>query len=234
MSEQNETQETEKQATPEAQKESSGKSVKLGSVFAFKMGMTSVYDDNGEVVPVTVLKYEPWFVSQLKTKEKDGYEAVQVACRAKKAKRASKAEVNRFKAAGFENGAQLVREVRQNLPDGVMVGQRVELESLAKGDNVRLTGTSKGHGFAGVMKRWDFAGGPASHGSGFHRKPGSIGNRTWPGRVIPGKRMAGRWGNDTVTLKSVTVVDVLPDENIVLVRGPVPGSRNSLVQLMKV
>lgn len=236
MSEQNETQDV--QSTQEEQTQSSennSSTLKLDGVFAFKVGMTSVYDDNGEIVPVTVLKYEPWFVSQIKTKDKDGYEAIQLACRPKKAKRASKSEEAKFKTAGFETGAKLVREFRlPSLPDGVMVGQRVEVDSIAKGDNVRLTGVSKGHGFSGVMKRWDFAGGPASHGSGFHRKPGSIGNRTWPGRVIPGKKMAGRWGNDTVTLKSIQVVDVLADENIVLVKGPVPGSRNSLVQLMKV
>lgn len=240
MSEQNETQDV--QSTEEGQTQQETKSagnnsstVKLNGVFAFKVGMTSVYDDNGEVVPVTVLKYEPLFISQLKTKDKDGYEAIQLACRPKKAKRASQSEEKKFKAAGFETGAQVVRELRlASLPEGVMVGQRVELESLAKGDQVRLTGVSKGHGFSGVVRRWDFAGGPATHGSGFHRKPGSIGNRTWPGRVIPGKKMPGRWGNDTVTLKSVQVVDVLADENIVLVKGSVPGSRNSLVQLMKV
>jgi large subunit ribosomal protein L3 len=226
MSEQNETQQNE---SPQG----SSKTVKLDGLFAFKMGMTSIYDENGEAVPVTVLKYEPLFVSQLKTKEKDGYDAVQVACKPKKASRANKSATAKFKAAGFENGAQYVKELRLAPPEGLMIGQRVELGSLAKGDQVRLTGISKGHGFSGVVKRWDFAGGPASHGSGFHRKPGSVGNRTWPGRVIPGKRMAGRWGNDQVTVKNVKVVDVLAEENIVLVKGPVPGARNSLVQLMK-
>ncbi len=231
MSEQNETpQEAQAENT---QTTGSSKTVKLNGLFAFKVGMTSIYDENGEAIPVTVLKYEPWFVSQVKTKESDGYEAVQLACRAKKASRANASEVKRLKTAGFENGAQFVRELRQAIPEGIMVGQRVDIGTIAKGDEVRLSGVSKGHGFSGVMKRWDFAGGPATHGSGFHRKPGSVGNRTWPGRVIPGKRMAGRWGNDLTTIKAAKIIDVLADDNIVLVKGPVPGARNSLVQLIK-
>lgn len=210
------------------------KTVKLDGLFAFKVGMTTVFDEGGEAVPVTVLRYEPWYVSQLKSKDKDGYEAIQLACLPKKASRATKAETARLKPAGFENGARYVRELKLAAPEGIAVGQRLELDSLAKGDDVSVTGVSKGHGFMGAVRRWSFAGGPASHGSGFHRKPGSVGNRTWPGRVMPGKRMAGRWGNDTVTIKSTKVIGILPEENVVLVKGPVPGARNSLVQLMKV
>lgn len=208
--------------------------VKLDGLFVTKLGMSSVYNENGELVPVTVMKFESWVVSNVKTKERDGYEAVQLAARPRKAKNSNKAEVKRLKAAGFENGAQLVREVRQGLPEGVTVGQRVALESLAKGDFVKVTSRSKGHGYAGVMKRWNFAGGPAAHGSKFHRKPGSIGNRTWPGRVMPGRRMAGHYGNETVTVPRVAVVDVIPEENVVLLKGPVPGGPNTLVKLMKV
>jgi large subunit ribosomal protein L3 len=99
---------------------------------------------------------------------------------------------------------------------------------------VKVTGLSRGRGFQGPVRRWNFNGGPASHGSGFHRKPGSVGNRTWPGRVMPGKRMAGQWGNETTTVRNMKIVDVIPEENVVLIRGPVPGARNSLIRLTKV
>lgn len=208
--------------------------LKLNGVFAYKLGMSTVYDENAVAVPVTVLKYEPWFVSQIKTEEKDGYTAVQIASGIKKAKNSNKAEQGHFKKAGFENGAKDVREIRQDIPAGVELGQKVSIESLTPGDMVQLTSKSKGRGFAGVMKRWDFGGGPASHGSGFKRRPGSIGNRTWPGRVIKGKRMAGHYGDENITVKNIKVIDVLTEENVILVKGPVPGGRNNLVKLMKV
>lgn len=213
-------------------KASSGE-VKLTGLFAFKEGMTTVYNDQGEAVPVTVLRYEPWFVSQIKTEQTDGYSALQIACKPKKAKNASAAEKKKFAAAGFENGAQFVREIRQEVPAEAALGARVSIESLTKGESVKITGRSKGHGFAGSQKRWNFAGGPASHGSKFHRRPGSSGNRTWPGRVMPGKKFPGHWGDETVTVKNVVVVDVLPQEGVVLVKGPVPGARNSLVKLVR-
>ena len=207
--------------------------VSLDGCYAFKVGMSSVYNDNGEVIPVTVLKYEPWVVSQLKTTENDGYEAVQIACRPKKARRSGAAEKGHLSGAGFENGAQFVREIRQSIPEGVSVGQKVSIGTFTKGDKVLLTAKSKGRGFAGGMKRWDFAGGPATHGSGFHRRPGSIGNRTWPGRVLPGKKMAGHFGDEAITMKHVEIVDVLADENVLLVKGGVPGARNTLVKMIK-
>lgn len=210
------------------------KSVQLNGLFAFKVGMSTIFDDKGEAIPVTVLKYEQWVVSAILTQKNNGYEAVQMACRPRKATQALKAQAQQLKGAGYENGAKLVREIRQTLPEGVEVGQAIDLESIKKGDSVKVTGTSKGRGFSGVVRRWNFAGGPATHGSGFHRKPGSVGNRTWPGRVIAGKRMAGHYGAETVTTLNLEIVDVLPEENVLLVKGAVPGHRNSLVQLMKV
>lgn len=207
--------------------------VKLNGLYAFKVGMSSIYNEQGEIVPVTVLKYENWYVSQVKTGEKDGYEAIQIACRGKKAKNALKSEKARLKAAGFENGAQFVREIRQSLPDGVTVGQIVDIQSLNIGDTVKLTATSKGRGFAGTVKRWNFGGGPASHGHGIERRPGSIGNRTWPGRVMAGRKMTGHFGDETVSVKNVKIVGVFPEENAILVKGPVPGARNGLVRLLK-
>jgi large subunit ribosomal protein L3 len=207
--------------------------VKLSGLFAFKDGMTTLYTEQGEAIPVTILRYEPWVVSQRKTKESDGYDAVQIACRPRKAKNALSSERGHLKAAGFENGAQMVREIRQALSEDVVVGAQVAISSMSVGDSVKITSTSKGKGFAGSVKRWGFAGGPASHGSKFHRRPGSSGNRTWPGRVMPGKKFPGHMGDDTVSVKNVQVVSVLPEEGVVIVKGPVPGARNSLVRLMK-
>ncbi len=229
------TENTETQEEAVEAKASPGSSeVKLNGLFAFKMGMSSVYNDKGEAVPVTVLKYEPWFVSQVKTEEGDGYSAVQLACRPRRASRTKAAEKGHLKGSGFENGAAFIREMRQSLPDGVQKGQALALDSLAKGDVVKLSASSKGRGFAGSVKRWNFGGGPASHGSKFHRQPGSVGNRTWPGRVMPGKKFPGQFGNEIVSVRNVQIVDVLPEEKVVLVKGPVPGGRNTLVQLMKV
>lgn len=152
----------------------------------------------------------------------------------KKSKNASTAESNRLKAAGFESGAQYVKELRPDeLPDGLKLGDALSIDTLAKGDVVKVTSTSKGRGFQGSVRRWNFAGGPATHGSKFHRRPGSSGNRTWPGRVMPGKKFPGHWGDETITVKNVVVVDVIASEGVVLVKGPVPGSKNTLVKLVK-
>ncbi len=207
--------------------------LKLDGLFAFKEGMATVYNEQGEAIPVTVLRYEPWVVAQVKTKQNDGYEAIQLACRPKKSKNTTQAEKGHLKNAGFENGAQYVKELRQSLPEGASVGSAVSIESLAKGDIVKMTSKSKGHGFAGSVKRWNFAGGPASHGSKFHRRPGSSGNRTWPGRVMPGKKFPGHYGDETITVRNVEVVDVIPAENVLMVKGPVPGARNTLVKLVR-
>jgi large subunit ribosomal protein L3 len=227
MSEANENQQ------PEEAKASGA--VLLDGIYAFKIGMSAVFSPEGERIPVTVLKYEPMVVAQVKTTATDGYEAVQVAFRPDRASQTNGANKARLSKAGFENGAKFVREVRvEKLPEGVAVGQKVGIDSLKKGDVVKVTGLSRGRGFQGVVRRWNFHGGPASHGSGFHRKPGSVGNRTWPGRVMPGKRMAGQWGNETATIANLKIVDVIPEENVVLIRGSVPGSRNSLIRLTKV
>jgi large subunit ribosomal protein L3 len=218
----------------EAPAEEQSNSVKLDGLYAFKVGMSSVFDENGASVPVTVLQYKPWVVSQVKTKDKDGYEAVQLACDPKKPARTSAAQKGHLKNTSFEHGAKFIREMRQALPEGIVVGQKVEIGSLAKGDTVKMTAKSKGRGFSSVIKRWDFGGGRASHGGkATHRAPGSIGNCTFPGRVMKGRKMGGQFGNETTTVKNVKIVDVIPDENVVLVKGPVPGSRNSLVRLMK-
>jgi len=207
--------------------------VQLPGLFAFKVGMTQVVDDKGEMVPCTVLQYEPWVVSQVKTKDANGYEAVQISCRPRKDKRSSKAQKMHLKKSGMKTGAYFVREVRGVLPEGVAPGSEVAIDSVKKGDWVKATSTSKGKGFAGSVKRWNAGGGPAAHGSTFHRQPGSSGNRTWPGRIMKGKHFPGHLGDETTTITGLRIVDVYSDDNLILVSGAVPGGRNALVRLMK-
>jgi len=207
--------------------------LKLNGIFAFKEGMATIYNDKGEAVPVTVLRYENWKVSQIKTSEKDGYEAVQIASVPKKSKNSLKSEIGHLKDAGFETGARYVKEIRQEIPAGLKLGDLISIDSLAKGDLVKITSRSKGKGFQGSVRRWGFAGGPATHGSKFHRRPGSSGNRTWPGRVMPGKKFPGHLGDENVTVRNVEVVEINSNEGVVFVKGPVPGSKNTLVKLVK-
>jgi large subunit ribosomal protein L3 len=232
MSEVNETNQPEQ---TEAAAPVAAGGVQLSGIFAFKVGMSAVFSEEGERIPVTVLKYEPMVVSQVKTEATDGYSAVQVAFKADRASRVTGANKTHLAKTSFENGAKFIREVRsEKMPEGVTIGAKVDIGTLKKGDLVKATGWSRGRGFQGPVRRWGFNGGPATHGSGFHRKPGSVGNRTWPGRVMPGKRMAGQWGNECSTIQNLRIVDVIPEENVVLVRGSVPGARNSLIRLTKV
>ncbi len=212
----------------------SAEGVKLNGLFAFKEGMATVYNEKGESVPVTVLRFENWKVSQIKTTDKDGYSAVQIAAVPKKAKNSSTAEKNHLSAAGFETGAQYIKELRQDeLPSDLKLGDSISIDTLVKGDVVKITSKSKGHGFQGSIRRWNFAGGPATHGSKFHRRPGSSGNRTWPGRVMPGKKFPGHWGDENITVRNVEVIEVNAADGVLLVKGPVPGSKNTLVRLVK-
>jgi large subunit ribosomal protein L3 len=172
-------------------------------------------------------------VTQIKTPDKDKYSAVQIALLDKKEKALTKAERGHLKAVGATKAARFTKEVRQELPEGVTLGQEVDVSTFEKGQKLKITAKSKGRGFAGTMKRYNFGGGPASHGSTFHRQPGSIGNCTFPGRVMPGRKMPGHFGDKNVTVKNVEIIDVQADEGLVLVKGPVPGARNGLVRMQK-
>jgi large subunit ribosomal protein L3 len=241
MSEENKPEEVveeQTQASAENKEESTqeatpSKTVVLNGMYGFKVGMATVYNDKGNQIPVTVLKVKPWTVTQIKNKEKDNYSAIQISLLEKAEKRMSKAEKGHLKAVGGKNGARYTKEIRQELPEGVSLGQEVDVTSFEKGQKVKLTAKSKGRGFAGTMKRYNFGGGPASHGSTFHRQPGSIGNCTFPGRVMPGRKMPGHMGDEKVTIKNVEIVDVQAEEGLLLVKGPVPGARNGLVRLQK-
>lgn len=205
--------------------------VELSTLFAFKLGMGHIYDENNKFIPVTALKYKPLTITQIKTTKKDGYEALQVAIESKKS--CSKSVQGHLEQAGIKKSASLIKEVRQSLPKGVALGQTVSIESLKVGDKVVISGVSKGHGFAGVMKRWGFGGGGASHGTEKHRTTGSIANTATQGRVFPGKKLPGHYGCDRTTIKNLKVMKVVPSENMIFVAGSVPGAISSLIEVRK-
>ena len=196
-----------------------------------KIGMTRVYTDMGAVVPVTVIEAGPCKVLQVKSEAKDGYNAIQIGFGAKKASRVKKPLAGHFAKADSE-GYYNIREFRIQNPEEYQIGQDISLDEIFKtGDIIDVQGTSKGKGFQGVMKRHGFRGGPGGHGSKFHRRPGSIGMSASPGRVVKGKKLPGRMGTDTVLKKNVLVIDVRGDDNLILVKGPVPGAKQGLLKL---
>lgn len=202
----------------------------MTGIIGKKLGMTQVNAEGGKLVPVTVIEAGPCTVVQVKTPEKDGYAAVQVGfAEATKTKNVTKPVLGVFKKAGTP-AFTVLKEFKM---EGLAVGEKVLADRFAKGDVVKVAGVSKGKGFQGVMKRHRFKGGPSGHGSMFNRAPGSIGASSYPSRVWRGQRMAGHMGQDRVTLKSVTVVDVMPEQNIILVRGAVPGGKNTIVEIWK-
>lgn len=208
-------------------------SLSLTSVFAFKAGMSSYIDEKGDMHAVTLLKMEPTVVSQVKTSEKDGYAALQVAFKPKKAKRTAQSEAAHLKTAGFEAGAKFVRELRHIDMENAAVGKKLSLEAFAAGDKLKVTGTTIGKGFQGSIKRWGSSRGPMTHGSHYHRRPGSAGANTKPGRIMPGKKFPGHMGDRTKTVTS-SIIDILKDENMLVVKGAIPGARNQLVKVTKV
>jgi large subunit ribosomal protein L3 len=196
-----------------------------------KIGMTRVYSEQGQAIPVTVIEAGPCVVLQKKTETRDGYSAIQVGFDPKKESRINKPQTGHFKASG-KGGFYHIKEFRVVDPDAYELGQEIQLAELIKiGDEVHISGKSKGRGFQGVIKRYGFKGGRKTHGSMFHRRPGSIGCSATPSRVVKGKKMPGRMGNDLLTKKNLTVVDVRADENILLVKGSVPGAKQGLLQI---
>ncbi len=193
-----------------------------------KIGMTQVFDDENRLIPVTVIEAGPCPVTQVKTSDKDGYSAVQIGYRPQKQQRLSKAARGHFKKAGVDTHAEL-SEFRTDDGAELNVGDILTVDRFEAGQKIDVIGTSKGRGFQGVVKRYGFAGGPASHGSMFHRRGGSYGMCQWPGHVIKGKKMPGHMGDVQRTVQNLTIVKVLADENLILVKGSIPGSRGSLV-----
>jgi large subunit ribosomal protein L3 len=194
-----------------------------------KLGMAQVFRADGTVVACTVVEAGPCLVTQVRTKERDGYEAVQLGYGAKK--RINEPEKGHFKGLG---NFRHLREFRADTLDGVEIGQRIGAEMFQAGDKVDVTGVTKGRGFAGVVKRHNFRGGPKTHGqSDRHRAPGSIGAGTTPGRVLKGQRMAGHMGDERLTVRNLEVVESNPARGILLLKGAVPGARDGLIRIRK-
>jgi large subunit ribosomal protein L3 len=198
-----------------------------------KVGMTQLFQPDGTVFPATVLKAGPCVVAQVKTVETDGYQAVQLGLVEAKPSKENKASTGHFKKAGVPP-TRVRREVRvKDGGDPLKAGDQVNVSIFADGERVDVIGTSRGKGFQGVVKRHHFAGGRASHGSMFHRAPGSIGASSFPSRVVKGMRMAGHMGADQVTVRNLKILRVDPENNLLLVEGSVPGGPNSVVVIRK-
>jgi large subunit ribosomal protein L3 len=198
-----------------------------------KIGMSQRFDDDGNVVPVTLIQAGPCTVIQMKTREKDGYAAVQLGfVEDKGAKRPGKAQVGHFKKSGVPVVRKL-QEVGCSEPAEVKEGDQVLVDIFEVGETIHVVGTSKGKGFAGVVKRHHFAGGGAAHGSMFHRAPGSIGASSYPSRVVKGMRMGGHMGDERVTVRNLKVVETDKDNNLLVVKGAVPGARGGYLLIRK-
>ena len=196
-----------------------------------KLGMIQVFDPHRRLVPVTVIEAGPCGVAQIKTQDRDGYDAVQVGFEEIAEKRISKPQVGHFRS----KGSRFWRYLCEFSVDGeCKVGDMFTVEIFSPGDGVVVRGVSKGKGFQGVIKRHNYAGGPASHGSMFHRAPGSIGNSSYPSRVWKNKALPGQMGSKNITIQGLRVVEVRPEENLLFVSGSVPGSVGSLLEITKV
>ena len=195
-----------------------------------KIGMTQFYNTEGNVIPVTVIQTGPCVVVQKKENAKDGYSAIQVGFGSKKNQRVNKPQQGHMAKAG-KGAFEVLKEFRLDDVSQFQVGQEIKAADLFKtGDRIDVSGTSKGHGFAGVIKRWSFGGFPGSHGTHeYFRHGGSIGNRSFPGRVRKGKKMAGHWGNEQISVQNLEVVDLRPEANLMLVKGAVPGAKHGIV-----
>jgi len=204
-----------------------------GGLIGKKLGMTRIFDSGGSAVPVTVIEAGPCFVVQRKTAAKEGYEALQLGFARKSLGKCNKPEKGHFEKGGSKTGFTNLREVRVAAAASFEAGQEISVEQFAIGDRVDVIGTSKGKGFAGTVKRWNFHRGPMSHGSMNHRAPGSIGASAYPSRVVKGKKLPGHMGDIRVTIKNLEVVDVRPEENLLVVRGAVPGPNQGLVLIQK-
>ena len=201
----------------------------MKGILGRKLGMTRVFDEAGVMIPVTVIQAGPCYVTQVKTTETDGYEAIQIGFEVVKPNKLNKPELGHLKKHDLPP-LRILREIRVEDASQYEVGQVLTVEMFKPGDLVDVTGTSKGRGFQGGVKRYGFGGGPRTHGQSDRlRAPGSIGAGTFPGRVLPGTRMAGRMGNRRVTVQNLEVVRVDPENSLILVKGAVPGHKKGLV-----
>jgi large subunit ribosomal protein L3 len=201
----------------------------MSGILGIKVGMSQVFTKEGKCVPVTLVNYEGCVVVQKKTQDKGGYNAIQLGIGKKSPKKLSKAVKKHFEKAKLKP-TRWLREFRVEDVEKFEVGKPLPIEFKA-GDMLDVRGTTKGRGFAGVMKRWGFKGGPGGHGSTFHRHGGSIGNATQPAKVFKGTKMPGHYGVDKTVMENIECIDVLKDDHLVVLKGSLPGSKNSLVEL---
>ncbi|MXZ00730.1 50S ribosomal protein L3 [Candidatus Poribacteria bacterium] len=205
----------------------------VNGIIGRKVGMTQIFEDSGEAVPVTVIEAGPCPIVQLKTQEKDGYQAVQLGFGEQKESRINKPKRGHLAKAGVDS-TYVLREFRVQSLDDLSVGNVVDASVFSEGERVDVTGTSKGRGFSGVVRRWNFAGGKKSHGGEQDlRRPGSIGASATPSRVFKGKRMAGRHGAKRNTIQNLSVIQADPERNLLVVKGAVPGPPNGLLLIRK-
>ena len=225
MSEENQAVPEEKVETPQA------KNLNLSSFYGKKAGMTRIFNDTGACIPVTVVELIPNIVSQVKTVEKDGYESYQVAYYEKRAKLVSSPIKGHLKKAKIDKAFARFAEIKNSEVSMDNLGKEIGYDNFPASTMIDVTGVSKGKGFQGVMKRYNFQGGPAAHGSHFHRTTGSIGNRATPGRVFAGKKMPGHMGDETKTVQNLQVVEINLEKGYMLVKGSVPGAKNGFVRV---
>ena len=199
----------------------------MKGILGIKRGMTQVFGTNGKLVPVTVVEVEPNVISQIKTKENDGYDAIQLAAVSKKETRSNKPEIGHLKKANA-TPKRFLRELRGVDVSTYSLGQEIKADIFEVGEVVDVTGTSKGKGTQGVIKRWNQSRGPMSHGSQYHRGVGSMGTLL-PMRVLPGKKLPGHMGGEQVTVQNLEVIQIDLENNCLLIKGNVPGPKNSLV-----
>ncbi|HOQ32336.1 MAG TPA: 50S ribosomal protein L3 [Candidatus Hydrogenedens sp.] len=195
-----------------------------------KLGMTRIFTQDGQWIDVTLVQAGPCVVIQRKTEKKDGYEAVQVGFDDIKPKRCTKPLKGHFEKAGVPP-KRFLKEFRVETDNPLKPGDEIKLDIFKIGDRVDISGKSKGRGFAGVVKRYGYSGGPGTHGSNFHRRPGSIGQSAYPAEVYKGKGLPGHMGNVRVTVQNLEVVDVVPEKNLLVIRGSIPGANGGLVEI---
>jgi large subunit ribosomal protein L3 len=198
------------------------------TILGRKLGMTQVWSDDDKLLPVTVIEAGPCVVTQVKTEKRDGYKAVQIGFG--DVKKINKPMKGHFDKARVEPKKHLA-EIRLGAADSLKLGETIRVDAFAEGQAVHVTGTSKGKGFAGVMKRHNFKGGPGGHGSHFHRAPGSVGQCATPSRVFKGLKLPGHMGSETVTVKNLDIVKIDLEQNLLIVKGAVPGGKNALLTI---
>mgnify|MGYP006413168121 FL=1 len=204
----------------------------MSALLGKKIGMTNVFSSEGKLVPVTVVQVGPCVVTQIKTNETDGYNALQLGFDEKPVEKLNKPIAGHLKKTG-DKGFRVLREFRTDDAESVEPGATIGIDIFAIGDKVNISGISKGRGFQGTIKRHGFSRGPETHGSRNHRKPGSIGNSAWPGKVFKGKKLPGHMGTNRETVKNLTIVDIKHEDNLLLVKGPLPGFKTGILEVQK-